>query len=259
MKVNDVLNYLEKRFPYDLAEDFDKGKIGLTIGDKNSQVMGILCSLDLTEEVVKEAIQKKCNLIITHHPFIFQPLTKVLVDTEKGSVIFEMIKNNISLISMHTNMDLGYDGVADTLAKAYHLKNSNIGINEKECFVRIGEIDEISLFDLATLTKKIFGLSGVRVVGKKNTLIKKIGILGGSGGIEKEIINASNQGCDCYITGEIKHNIALTAKYYNICLIEVNHGIEKKVFEKLIIDLKQHFNFSSVYYASFDTDLFYFC
>ena len=126
MKNKDILKYLENRFPYTLASDFDKGKIGLTIGSANSDVKGIVCSLDLTYEVIKDAITKNANLIITHHPLLFNPISKINPDDEKGKIIYAMIKNNISLISMHTNMDLGVNGVADTLALTYNLKHSNI-------------------------------------------------------------------------------------------------------------------------------------
>ena len=99
INVNDVLKYLESRFPYDLAADFDKGKIGLTIGNKNNIVTGIVCSLDLTNEVIEDAIEKNANLIICHHPFAFSGMTKVLYEEEKGSLIYNMVKNDISLIA----------------------------------------------------------------------------------------------------------------------------------------------------------------
>lgn len=258
MKVQDVLKYMETRFPYELAENFDQGKIGLTIGNRNNEVTGILCSLDLTTQVIDEAVKKGCNLIITHHPVLFSPITKVLFDDDKGEIIYKMARNDISLIDMHTNMDLGFNGVADRLCDAYGLKNSNYGINEKDEFVRMGDIDEMTLEELCQKTKQIFGLNGVRVVGNKDTKIRKIAILGGSGGQENEILKAKQAGCDCYITGEIKHHIGIFANFYNICLIEVNHGIEKKVFEQLIKDLQNEFKDTKISYADFNTDFFYY-
>ena len=255
MKVKDILLYLENRFPYELAADFDKNKIGLTIGDSNQNVDGILFALDLTLDVINEAINKKCNLIVCHHPFIFSPITKVLVNDEKGSLIYKMVQNNISLIAMHTNMDLGKDGVADTLATMLNMKESNYGAHTKEEYARFGFIEELSLNDLAYSLKKIFNVSGVKVVGDKNKIISKIGILGGSGGHESDILNAINNGCHCYITGEIKHNIALMAKYYDLCLIEINHGIEKFVFDKLSKDIENEFKLIT-FVSELDSNLF---
>lgn len=256
MKVIDVLSYLENRFPYKLASDFDYGKIGLTIGSVNDSVKGIICSLDVTYEVVMEAINKGANLIITHHPLLFNPITKINPSEEKGKIIYSLIQNNINLISMHTNMDLGVDGVADSLALAYNLQNSNIYSNQEEEFIRIGDINPISLQELIIKTKELFKLDGVRYVGDLNKTIKRMAILGGAGGQESEIRNAINQHCDCYITGELKHHLGLYAHHNDIALIEVNHGIEKIVFNKLISDLKRNFPDVNIVYSTFDTDLF---
>lgn len=256
MKNKDVLRYLENRFPYTLASDFDKGKIGLTIGSINNDVKGIVCSLDLTCEVIEDAINKNANLIITHHPLLFSPITRINPDEEKGKIIYAMIKNNISLISMHTNMDLGVDGVADTLALAYNLKQSNIHANTPDEFIRMGTIEPTTLNGLIKKTKEIFHLNGVRYVGELDKKIKKIAVLGGSGGQESEIMEAVRNGCDCYITGELKHHLGLLAHHYNIALIEVNHGVEQLVFSNLINDLKKEYPDMKIEYSSFNTDLF---
>jgi len=257
MKIKDILTYLENRFPYELAADFDKNKIGLTIGNLNNDVNGVLCALDLTVDVIEEAVNNNCNLIVSHHPFIFSPITKVLENDEKGALIYKMIKNNISLIAMHTNMDLGKDGVADTLCTMLSMKESNYGIHTTNEYARFGVIDKVSLESLANKIKNTFRLDGVKVVGDLNTEITKIGILGGSGGHESDILNAVNNNCQCYITGEIKHNVALMANYYNLCLIEVNHGIEKYVFDKLAIDIEKEFDVKTIV-SNMDSNLFKF-
>lgn len=256
MTINDVLKYLEERFPYELASDFDKGKIGLVIGSLDDALTGIICSLDISYEVVMETINKGANLIVTHHPLLFNPITKINPNDEKGKIIYALIKNNINLISMHTNMDLGIKGVADSLALAYDLRGSNIYANTSEEFIRFGEIKEMSLKDLIEKTKTIFNLDGVRYVGDLDKKIRRIAILGGSGGQESEIKDAINHNCDCYITGELKHHLGLFAHHNNIALIEVNHGIEKIVFNGLITDLRRVFPDINIEYSSFDTDLF---
>ena len=192
--------------------------------------------------LIKEAVEKNCNLIIAHHPFAFTPLTKILEKDEKGSLIYNMIKNDISLIAMHTNMDLGLYGVADTLCEMLKIKDSNYGVNLKNEYIRHGYIEKITLNDLAECVKKTFNLTGVKIVGDLNREISKIGILGGSGAHESDIDRAILEGCECYITGEIKHNIALKALYNNMALIEISHGVEKFVFNKLEKDIKAIFN-----------------
>lgn len=256
MKVDEILKYLEQRFPYELASPFDKGKIGLVIGSKDMNVNGVMCSLDVTIEVVNDAVKNNCNLIITHHPFLFNAITKIDPNDDKGMVIYQLIKNDIALISMHTNMDLGFNGVADTLANLYNLKNANTGQND--CFVRYGDIEKTSFKDLILKTKKLFSLNGVRYVGDLDKQIKRIAIVGGSGGQEEEMMVAIDNQCDCYITGELKHHLAIFAKHYNLCLIEINHGIEKVVFNDLLRDLHQQFSEVTFIYSNYDTDLFKF-
>jgi len=255
MKIKEVLNYLEQRFPYELAADFDYNKIGLTIGDESNELRNVICALDLTHEVIEEAIKKDCNLIITHHHFAFSPITKVLKKDEKGSLIYKMIQNDISLIAMHTNMDLGYDCVNDSLCKLLKLNNSNFGANLKNEYIRYGNIEKQTLKEFSLNVKKILKLNGVKVIGDLNRNIEKVGILGGSGGHESDIERACLEKCDCYITGEIKHHIGLLAQFKDLCLIEVDHGIEKVVFDKLSKDIEDELKIK-VYVSEVNSYLF---
>ncbi len=243
MYVKDVINYFEKRFPKSLAEDFDQPRIGLVIGSKNIVINKILLTLDLTNEVVDEAIKEKANLIISHHPYIFEPLYNIDFDSEKGKVIRKMFANNISLYAMHTNLDVGKGGVNDVLASKIYLKDVNIINNEiaKGNYLRYGNIEKQTLKEYALKIKEAFHLTGVRVIGDLNKEISKAGIVGGSGAHPSDIDNAISCQCDCYITGEVKLNMAQEAKIHGLNIIEVNHGIEKEVFynlkEELINDL----------------------
>ena len=242
MKISDVVNYLNQRFPLTDASDFDKC-IGLTIGSPNYEVTGIILALDLTKEVIKEAKLNNCNLIISHHPFLFYPINKVLYNDYKGEIIKLMIENDLSLYSMHTNLDVGDGGVNDVLASMLGIEDVKIVNGEvgKENFLRYGKIKETTLGNLVNNVKQIFNLSGVRVLGNLNKKIKTIGIVGGSGAHDDDIMIAKSCGCDCYITGEVHLNNSQYAEYLNISLIEVNHGIEKYVFISLIEELKKNF------------------
>ena len=239
MLVKDVKKYLDERFPIENACEFDQNCVGLCIGNENNEVNNILLSLDLNLEVLNDAISKNCNLIITHHPFLFNPIQKVLFNTEKGHIIELMAKNNISLYSMHTNLDVGEGGVNDSLAKMLGIKDIKVINNEasKENFLRYGNINEVSLKELAIEVKKVFNLSGVRVLGDLNKKIKTVGVVGGSGAHNSDIYNAIK----CYITGEVHLNNNQFADYYGLSLIEVNHGVEKFVFNYLINEFREKF------------------
>lgn len=240
MKIKDVKKYLDNRFPLTNAESFDQNAIGLAIGDEENEVSGIMLTLDLTKEVIKEALKEKCNLIISHHPFLFNPIQKVLFRSEKGEVIKLMCENNLSLYSMHTNLDVGSGGVNDTLAKMLEIKDIKI-VNDEATFgnyLRYGKIEKTTLKELALKVKEVFNLSGVRVLGDLNKKIKTIGIVGGSGAHPSDIMTAVKCGVDCYITGEVHLNNSQMADFYGLSLIEVNHGVEKYVFNSLIDELK---------------------
>ncbi len=261
MLVKDVKKYLDERFPIENACEFDQNCVGLCVGNENCEVSNILLSLDLNLDVLNDAISKNCNLIITHHPFLFNHIQKVLFNTEKGHIIELMAKNNISLYSMHTNLDVAKGGVNDILADMLGIKDIKIINNEasKDNFLRYGNINEVSLKELALKVKDTFKLSGVRVLGDLDKKIRTIGVVGGSGAHNSDIYNAIKCGCDCYITGEVHLNNNQFADYYGLSLIEVNHGVEKFVFNYLIKEFKDKFkklyNFNNeIIITSIETD-----
>ena len=101
--------------PKELAEDFDN--VGLLVGDENAEVKGIMVSLDCFDEVIDRAEDLGANLIVTHHPIIFDPLKSVTADT----LVYKLISKGISVISMHTNLDQADGGVNDVLCEALGL------------------------------------------------------------------------------------------------------------------------------------------
>lgn len=240
MQIKEVLSYLNKAFPKETACDFDQNIIGLTIGDDTIEVKKVLLALDLTIETAKEALKIGANLIITHHPFLFNPITKILFNSPQGEIIKFMCENNLTTYSMHTNLDCGVNGVNDTLARMLGLTIDH-DIAVKEDMLRFSNIKETTLSKLIETVKKTFLLNGVRYIGDLNKKINTIGILAGSGANNYLIDDAIKAGCDCYITGEVHLNNAIYAKQKDICIIEVNHGIERFVFNSLKEELKNQF------------------
>lgn len=119
MLVKDVTMALEKLAPVELAEEWDN--VGLLIGRPDRQLTGVLLSLDLTPETVEEAVNLKANLIVTHHPPIFKPLKHLRLDHPAGMLWEKMIKNDLSVYTLHTNYDRAADGLNEYLAKLLHL------------------------------------------------------------------------------------------------------------------------------------------
>ena len=129
MIVKDVTKYLEKIAPLHLQEGYDNS--GLQVGDLNSEINGVLISLDVTLEVVDDAINKKCNMIVAHHPVIFGELKNISNGYLTGDVIIKAIKNNITIYAIHTNLDNVINGVNDKIADKIGLKRKKILLPKK--------------------------------------------------------------------------------------------------------------------------------
>ena len=153
MTVNDIAKILEELSPLYYAEDFDN--VGLLVGNPNQKVTGILVTLDTLENVVDEAIAKKCNLIVSFHPIIFTGLKKITGQTYVERVVMKAIANNIAIYSMHTALD-----------------NSNLGVNSKICDVLGIKNTKILIPKKGTLKKLTTYVPKASVENLKDALFK---------------------------------------------------------------------------------------
>lgn len=224
MTVQNIFDFLNSKYPTETACDFDN--VGILVGDKRQTVKKVLIALDCTTYTVDNAISNGCNLIITHHPVIFEPLKSVL----KGSVVYKLIENNISVISMHTNLDIGENGVNDSLAKVIS-PISCVTVFAKDGFpLKKCEISPISADELASILKNKLG-GAVKYVSNEK-LIKNVLLCSGSGGnyISETLLHE----CDALITGDVKHNQFLDSVQIGVCLFDAGHfNTENIVVESL--------------------------
>jgi dinuclear metal center YbgI/SA1388 family protein len=124
MKIQEVIDCLENVAHKSLQEDYDNA--GLIIGDAEEDCSGILTTLDITEEIIEEALQKKCNLIVAHHPIIFRGLKKINGKNYVERVVIAAIKNNIAVYAIHTNLDNVLNGVNLKIAEKLNLRNIEV-------------------------------------------------------------------------------------------------------------------------------------
>lgn len=234
MTVAKIFEFLNKQYPCDTACDFDN--VGLLIGDSKQEVNKALISLDCTQETITEAIEKDCQLIITHHPVIFSPLKSLL----SGSIPYELVKNNVSVISMHTNLDIAENGgVNACLCKAIGIKNTEIYIASDGYALMCGTVSPITAEDFAKQIKSTLGGCVKYVDGKKS--IKKVIVCSGSGG--EFISEAIKGGFDALITADIKHHQFLEAEDNGISVFDGGHfNTEDIVIEPLKSLLSKKFN-----------------
>ncbi|MCF6270267.1 MAG: Nif3-like dinuclear metal center hexameric protein [Melioribacteraceae bacterium] len=149
MHIHQVIKYFEEWAPKGVA--WEKDNIGLQIGNPKNQVTNIMLSLELNKKVFEQAVKKNCNLIITHHPFIFNPIKNLnFSNNPKAELIERLIEEKISIYSAHTNLDFTKGGVSFELAKKLGLKNIQFLENQEGnqfklvVFVPSGSVDEVS-------------------------------------------------------------------------------------------------------------------
>ena len=248
MTVKDIFDFLNKKFPVSTACDFDN--VGILAGAPYSEVTGAVISLDCTPAAIQTAADNGCNLIITHHPVIFGGLKNVL----SGSAVFSLIKNGISVISMHTNLDIGTGGVNDTLCAVLGLQNVQ-KITAKDSFlINKGALPSPLSSDLLAAYIKS-KLGGAVKYNRTQELINNVLVCSGSGG--NYLYEVKSNGCDALITADVKHNIFTDGDFLGITVFDAGHfETEDVVIEALKDLLSEHFgnvNFITEHFSSIKT------
>ncbi len=214
MKVKQFFDFLNAKFPVNTACSYDN--VGLLIGDENQEVTKVLLALDCTLTAIDEAVKEGCQLIITHHPVIFNPIKNVL----KGSVPYEVVSNNISVISMHTNLDMGKGGVNDTLCNLFSPLSVETVISEPSGFqLKKCTLSPISADDFAEKLKSKLG--GMIKYTDNGRMIEKLLVC--SGGGADFIEDAIKFKCDAFLTGDVKHSNFRTAELSEVCIFDAGH------------------------------------
>lgn len=231
--VGNILEKLNLLAPEMLALEYDN--VGLLVGNKSQEVSGILISLDATVNSVAEATKQGCNLIVTHHPVIFNPLKNVVSE----GVAFKAVESGISIISMHTNLDIAEKGVNFWLAQALGLKGlERVELDEISTY--IGNLEnEMTPYEFAKYLKQRLG--GVVRYTDCGKPIKSVLLVGGSGG---EYLNGA---ADAFLTGEMRYHEFIDAENGEIQAFEAGHyDTEAVVLEPLAEFIKSAYDIKCV-------------
>lgn len=214
--VRELFDYLCTLAPLELQEDFDNA--GLLLGRGSAEVERALLALDITDEVVSEAIGRKAQLILSHHPVIFGGL-KAVTDENGGEKLLRMAENGIAAICMHTNLDIAKGGVNDVLLKLLGAAGDE-SLDGSGCG-RVGLLEKpIPLEDFLRLCKERLHTRGLRYFSAGKD-VYRLAVMGGSGG--GALAEAAGKGCDTYVTADIKYHQFLEAKELGINLIDADH------------------------------------
>ena len=216
--VHDILQFLETLAPTSLKMDWDN--VGLLCGSKSAKVTKVLVALDPFEGVCREAADMGAELIVTHHPLIFQAPTAITNETSIGRAIMLLCQNGISAINAHTNLDCANGGVNDTLAAKLGLADVQTVPGDNEQLLRFGQAKEQSLEDFLANVKDTLGCQGLRFVSG-NKPVSKVAVGGGSCASAIPVVAAA--GCDTFVTADVKYNQFWDAKDLGINLIDAGH------------------------------------
>lgn len=234
MLLKEIIDKLNCFAPNNYQESFDNS--GLQIGDVNREIDKALICLDVTENVINEAIALGANLIVSHHPLFFRGLKKITFDTYIERIVMLAIKNDIAIYSMHTNLDKIKTGVSCRLAEylgltnisilSYDVQNENVGLGA------VGELkDECSELEFLKMVKDRLHVHTIKYSPLRNKNVNKVAVCGGSGAefISEAILHQA----DMYITADIKYH-----EYFlpdnQIVIADIGH-FESEIITKDII------------------------
>ena len=223
--VEDILKYIEAIAPPYMKESWDN--VGLLCGSLRQPVNKLMVALDPFESVCLEAEEVGADLLVTHHPLIFQPLRSVTDDDGIGRAILRLVRGGISAVNAHTNLDCAPGGVNDVLASKLGLENVSVlapgGADEEGRpwgLLRQGTVPEQPLEDFLALVKSTLSCGGLRFASGGRP-VHRVAVGGGScGGCLREVADA---GCDTFVTADVKYNQFQDAGDLGINLIDAGH------------------------------------
>lgn len=248
--VREIYEVLFDFAPAEMKMDWDT--VGLGCGRFETQVTRVLVALDPMMDVFEEAAALSCQLVVTHHPLLFNPVRQVNGDSYDGRNLLYLIEHGIATMNLHTNLDCCPGGVNDVLAEALSLQDiavlNPMGTDKAGNpwgLIRTGVVPEQSLKDFAAFVKAALSCPGVRFADAGRQ-VRKVAVGGGSCGSEMEDVLAA--GCDTFVTADLKYNHFEEAKYRGLNLIDAGHfATENPVCALLARLLRENFPSLTVY------------
>lgn len=229
VKVSDIFDFINLIAPFDTQAEWDNS--GLLIGNKERIVSKIAVCLDVTDDTVSQAVEFGADLIVSHHPVIWDPLKSVDFNTPIGKAVC----NGISVVSAHTNWDLAQGGVNDVLASLLNLDDiSKLSESGEESMLRVGTLKTpVSAEDFAEIVHTALD-TVVRVANPKK-MIQKIAVCGGAGAGFLKVLPQYR--VDALVTGDAKHNDYLDAISLDLALLAAGHYETETVSMPVLAEL----------------------
>ena len=226
MTIYDFIIKFEESYPTSYA--FDGDNVGLLVGDRNDEIAKVLVTCDVDLGVVEEAVNIGANLIVSHHPLMFNSVNRMTEDNPEQKAIRLMIEKGISHYAAHTNLDTGKGGINDLMAQMLGMEDTEVvdvvTTNERGVhgYGRMCTLKTpVTMKEMMDKVKSVFGAKGLKYTGSLDDKVQKLAInTGGGAGILEQCINA---GCDTFITGDVKYNGYRDALDMGMKIIDIMH------------------------------------
>lgn len=220
MKLQDLIEIIEKRYPREYACDWDN--TGLQVGDRTWEIDTVYVALDATDEVIREAKEAGAQLLLTHHPLLFSGIKQVTADTMTGRRVMALLEQKMASYAMHTNYDTL--GLASKASECLGLKMPFVleEVLDGEGIGRVGFLpSSMTLRECAYLVKERFDLPNVKVFGDPQTPVNLVALSPGAG---KSMVGAAlASGADVLVTGDIDHHTGIDANDMGLPIIDAGH------------------------------------
>ena len=222
--VNDVIEELFSWAPEELAEEWDN--VGLQVGNLSSPVRKAAIALDVTPETLAFALEVKADIVISHHPLIFTPLTRLDLSETTARLLAGFLRHEISVCSMHTNLDSARGGVNDCLASMLGMEHSEPLLTNSENadtgLGRIGMLPQpVSRTEFLNKVSFVLKRPCLATAGGIRGRIERVALCSGSG--SSLFQEAVKRGAECFVSAEIKHSTAREAEAQGILAVDAGH------------------------------------
>jgi len=225
VEAREVIGLVERFAPVELAEEWDN--VGWQIATPSLEVSAALLAVDVDLRVLEEAIERGANLVVSHHPLFFQPMSRLDLEAYGGRLLRRAMEAGIGIYAAHTNLDVAPGGVSDALACALELSEVRcLGARPwgggEVGWGRAGSLSApLSLTELASLSRSALGTSSVRLTPGREDRHLRIAVSGGSG--SHFVGDAELDEVTAYVTGEIRYHEAQLARQRGLAVVEVGH------------------------------------
>ena len=240
MKVKEIIAVLEAFAPLRIQEDWDNS--GLIIGSPDDEVHGVLVGFDCSVELIREAVEKGCDLVVTHHPLIFKGLRRIDGRDPVGAAVMLAIRSGVAVYAAHTTADKVMAGVSGAMARRLELQHVRILVPEDDGTVGLGCIGELPRpmngREVLRYVQEKFGLRFIKSSRPLDTPVETVAVLGGSGG--SEVGTARSKGAQLYLTADLSYHQFFTPDGFMV--MDIGHfESEVEIVDVLLAEIRKNF------------------